>query len=396
MFSMWNNMFDPNEAMKAWSDGMKKMYDASEDTTKTFTENFERIYGERNEIFKNWKDSFGKMYGSEEWAKSFGNGLFNLDEQKAIFKKLLGSTEVYNSLFEFWSKAMQAAPYDSPEKIVKFCKDYRETYMNTIGSMLKASAIGEYAPSVEQYMELYKSYIGFFDKLSMPWTEGSEEFYNIHKKMMSGNPDAVKEYFDMFNETYKKSFGQFLNMSSFGLYKENIEAQMQGVDSYVQFVNIYNELNALVYKVFSDSMEVLMDKYSKLLNEDKQPKTFKEFYDLWLDINEHNLINLFGTEEFSKVYCGVAEKYCDFKIKFDKLAGMYLKVLPLPSKEDMDSLYQTAYNQRKEIKSLKAEIANLKAVTDEVDVLRKEVSKLSNLEKEFADFKKSMSKKAEV
>lgn len=396
MFSMWNNAFDPNEAMKTWSDGMKKMYGVSEETTKVFTDNFKRIYGERDEIFKSWTDSFGKMYGSEEWAKAFGNGVFNLDEQKAIFKRLLGSTEVYNSLFEFWNRVMKEAPYDSPEKVVKFCKDYRETYMNSVGSLLKASAMGEYAPAVDQYMELYKSYISFFDKLSIPWTDGVEDFQDVYKRMMSGNPDAMKEYFNMLNETYKNSFGQVFNMSSFGLYKENVETQMQGIDSYLQFVNIYNELIALVYKVFSESMEVLVDKYSKLISEDKQPKTFKEFYDLWLDINENNLVNLFGTEEFSKVYCGVAEKYCDFKIKFDKLAGLYLKVLPLPSKEDMDSLYQTAYNQRKEIKSLKAEVASLKAITDEVDLLRKEVSKLSSLEKDFADFKKSMSKKAEV
>lgn len=268
--------------------------------------------------------------------------------------------------------------------------------MNTVGSLLKASALGEYAPTVDQYMELYKSYIGFFDTLSMPWSDTATYFQDIYKRMMSGNPDAIKEYFNMMNEAYKNSFGQVLNMSSFGLYKDNIEAQMQGIDSYVQFMNIYNELIALVYKVFSESMEVLVDKYSKLMSEDKQPKTFKEFYDLWLDINENNLVNLFGTEEFSKVYCGVAEKYCDFKIKFDKLAGLYLKVLPLPSKEDMDSLYQTAYNQRKEIKSLKAEVAGLRAMTDELDLLRKEVSKLSSLEKDFADFKKSMSKKAEV
>lgn len=396
MFSTWNNMFDPNQVMKTWSDGMKKMYTNPEEATKVFTDNFERIYGERDEIFKNWTDSFGKMYGSEEWTKAFGSGIFNLDEQKAVFKRLLGSTQVYNSLFEFWTKVMQEAPYDSPEKIVKFCKDYRETYMDTIGSMLKASALGEYAPAVDQSLELYKGYIEFFDKLSTPWTNNAGDFQGMYKKMMSGNPEAMKEYFNMMNESYQKSFGQVLNMSSFGIYKDNIEAQMQGVDSFFQFTNIYNELMSLVYKVFSESMEVLVDKYSKLTSEDNQPKTFKEFYDLWLDINENNLVNLFGTEEFSKVYCGVAEKYCDFKLKFDKLAGLYLKVLPLPSKEDMDSLYQTAYNQRKEIKALKAEISSLKSMTDEIDFLRKEVTKISSLEKDFADFKKSMSKKVEV
>lgn len=66
MFSMWNNMFDPNQAMKAWSDGMKKMYETSGYSAKAFTDNFERIYGERDEIFKNWTDSFAKMCGSEE------------------------------------------------------------------------------------------------------------------------------------------------------------------------------------------------------------------------------------------------------------------------------------------------------------------------------------------
>lgn len=103
-------------------------------------------------------------------------------------------------------------------------------------------------------MELYKSYISFFDKLAVPWTDGAEDFQDVYKRMMSGNPDAMKEYFNMLNETYKNSFGQVFNMSSFGLYKENVEAQMQGIDSYVQFVNIYNELIALVYKVIGTKL----------------------------------------------------------------------------------------------------------------------------------------------
>lgn len=398
MFKMWNNMFDGNESMKTWSDNMKKVYETGNlnQAGNFWSDSFEKAYGEKDEIFKAWTDSFGKMYGSNEWTKTFGNGMFNLNEQKDVFKKLFGSMEVYGSLFDFWTKINQNAPYDSPEKVVEFCKNYRDSYMTTVGNIMKTSAMGEYAPFVDQYMEVYKSYITLFDKANTPWLDTSDELQGLYKNMMSGDTSAMKEYYTIVNETYKKSFAPFMNMSGLGIYKDNIEAQMQGADSYVQFINIYNELMSLVYNVFSESMEDVTKKYASLTNEDKQPKTFKEFYDLWLNINESSLVNLFGTEEFSKAYCGVAEKYCDFKLKFDKLAGLYLKVLPLPSKEDMDSLYKTAYNQKKEIKALKIEVANLRSASEEIDTLRKEMGKLSDLQKEFAEFKKSMSKKVEV
>ncbi len=377
---------------------MKKMYDVNSfsEGAKAWNDNFQKFYGGKEDAFKAWEDIIEKMYGTNEFTNSFGKNAFDLNEQKALLKKLFGSADVYSSLFTFWKNMNQNGPYDSPEKITDFCKNYRDAYMKTVSNMVKLFSTGEYAPVAEQYMDVCNGYISLFDKISMPWLENTDELKDVYKSMMSGDTNALKEYYNIVTESYNKSFGQFMNMSGLGIYKENFETQMQGVDAYVQFINIYNELMALVSKSFSDSMETVTSNYSALMNEDKQPKTFKEFYELWLGINENNLITLFGTEEFSKVYCKVAEKYCEFKIKFDKLAGLYLKVLPLPSKDDMDSLYKTVYDQKKEIKNLKAEISGLKSASSDLDDLKKEMSKSSNIQKEFADFKKSMSKKVEV
>lgn len=54
MFNVWNSMFDGNEASKAWTDNMKKMYDVNSfsEGAKAWNDNFQKFYGGKEDAFK--------------------------------------------------------------------------------------------------------------------------------------------------------------------------------------------------------------------------------------------------------------------------------------------------------------------------------------------------------
>lgn len=369
MLNFWE--MNNGDATTDWTENMKKFYDPATYTeaTDNYFKNFTNMYN------TNQNDTWDKVM-TNSWGKMFSQSSFKPEDQMALFNKMMNTQETYTHLFNFWNSLNKQTSFDSNDSFMNFYSQNKTSYMDMISNLAKSFTFGESAPMMDQSLELYKSYISLFEKVNMPWANSSTDLQEIYKKMLSGKPDALKEYYELMDTLYKNSMSQVLNTSGLGIYKDNIEAQMQGLDSYIQYNNSYNELMAMVYGSMNTSMEKIMQNYTTTIKENKQPKTFKEFYELWLSINETDLVDLFATEEFSKVYNALAEKYCDFKIKFDKLAGMYLKVLPLPSKEDMDSLYETVYNQRKDIKNLKKESASVKTMSDELASLRKEIEML--------------------
>jgi hypothetical protein len=66
---------------------------------------------------------------------------------------------------------------------------------------------------------------------------------------------------------------------------------------------------------------------------------------------------LFSTEEYSKLQSKVLDASVNFKKEYDKLLEKQLEFLPFPSKSDMDGVYQTLDDLKREVRDLKKRVA---------------------------------------
>jgi hypothetical protein len=86
---------------------------------------------------------------------------------------------------------------------------------------------------------------------------------------------------------------------------------------------------------------------------------FNEFLDLWIDVNEKTYLEVFQTEQFSKLQGEVLESSLSLRKHFFKLMELYLYDFPIALRSEMDDLYKTIYDLRKKVKGLEKQMETL-------------------------------------
>ena len=359
-----NNIFTQGMNMqKSMMDMWTKTYDNLMSVSKNYVATGDEapvnVFKDSADAYVNFMNSWGEQF--KQYQLPQVSTYFNFKDQQDLLQKLFTSQSVYQDLFTFWKELAEKAPYDTPEKIQELTDQWKDKYVDITKTFFIPMLPENLKAVAEHSTDLIQEYSNFNSGIFQPWIENAEELKDILSRVAKGEKEAISEFFKSINDSYDQSFGKIFNIPGLGLNREAFEQQMQSYDSYVKYIISFNELYSLVYKVSVETMEKLVKQYQNMYNEGKIPKTFKEFYEIWWKTNENAFIDLFSTAEFSKLFGKFSEKFCDFKIKSDKLLEMQLKALPLPSKTDMDGLYKTVYDQKKEIRALKKAVNDLKA-----------------------------------
>ncbi|MCE8423624.1 MAG: hypothetical protein J5U16_06800 [Candidatus Methanoperedens sp.] len=88
-------------------------------------------------------------------------------------------------------------------------------------------------------------------------------------------PEAYKEFYDIWTNTYKETYGQLFNSLSMKSGKEIS-------DTFQESINI--SLN--LYRGWIDAMEKIAEKFKDQSKFSADPEALKEFFSLWLKMYE--------------------------------------------------------------------------------------------------------------
>ena len=100
-----------------------------------------------------------------------------------------------------------------------------------------------------------------------------------------------------------------------------------------------------------------------MMEEGRKASSFQEFYDLWYRTNEKSMEDLFATAEFSAAFGEFTDKYFRYLTASNKVVERNLSFLPIPTNKDMNGLYRTVYDLRKDVRDLKKEMESCKSET---------------------------------
>ena len=85
-------------------------------------------------------------------------------------------------------------------------------------------------------------------------------------------------------------------------------------------------------------------------------ETFEEFYKYWSKTVSAAYGKALFSDELSVLAGDMVDSMSKFKKDYDKISELYLSNAPFPKKSEMDELYKTVYNLKKEVRALKKEL----------------------------------------
>ena len=158
-----------------------------------------------------------------------------------------------------------------------------------------------------------------------------------------------------------------LNSPQFGIDRNTYEMQMKTIDKLITFIGNYSELSIMLSNLVNESTEDVIKKSFELIKKGEAPKTFEEFYNFWKNQTSNEFDKLFYSDEFSKFLGNFVDSLMLLKIDLDRVVEDSLKWFPIPTNSDMDSLYKTVYELKKEVRELKRYIRDKEYQEDNKD-----------------------------
>lgn len=200
---------------------------------------------------------------------------------------------------------------------------------------------------------MFKTYIDTSVDFYTPWTNNYTNLRDLFVEGMLDDKAKLGKFFELWREQFDKTFGVILLSPSFGINKELIEQQNKTFDTYVDMVLLGIDFITRILAVQNENIDDIIKKYFEMVEKGSQPKSFSEFYKYWAEELEHILESYFATPEYSNLLGQLSSVAMDYKIEMQKLTEKYLEETPLVTRSEMDSLYKTIYDLKKELRNAK-------------------------------------------
>ena len=280
---------------KVWEKSYRTLY-------KPWLESQEELFEKAAELSKEAAPRKYKEF-YDEWMKTYRNtfGTFypmpTMESTKGMLEKFMASAEESNRIYGSWiaeleensrktREVLQGKP--DPAQYRKCYTTWMKSYERIFDDLLALPAtVGTKAifenytglPDVysENFVQISKLWKQSFAKLYEPWIESISELSKKTEELSRGSATSedYKEFYNLWLNTYQKTYGKVFDFQSMQPSKEFFEDFMQSTNIYLQ-----------VYKTWMTSLEKLAQKAKEITKQTTDPKGYKEFYDLWVKMYE--------------------------------------------------------------------------------------------------------------
>lgn len=187
---------------------------------------------------------------------------------------------------------------------------------------------------------------------SMGW--GQQAFGMGVPDMFSGK-GTFKEMFKMMSG----EMNRFISIPPLGLSRNYQEKVVEVVEKGNQFLLTLGEYMFLMFSPLEQSMRMVQVTIEGLTDEQRRTLTPESVYETWLKELEQGYFTLYGSEEYLGLLKRLVSAMGEFNMARQNFISDFLKLMGVPSENDLDDLYRDLYSIKKTLSSLENSVEAL-------------------------------------
>lgn len=157
------------------------------------------------------------------------------------------------------------------------------------------------------------------------------------------------------------SFAPMSQFASNGMQSEMMDLVREAQGEYMQYALEATEIQMQIFDktqhVLPQTLETLKSQYEK----SKQIPTYDQFFNLFISNLEHQLIELFETEEYASMQNEVATSSVKVKNRMNRFMEIMFRDAPFSTRSELSELAQELASLRRKVRSLEKELSALQA-----------------------------------
>ena len=338
-FDRW--LKSQEEFILAWTDSVKEMRQAG------FP--YPGARGMRPDLGQ----QFLKLYnaGVSSMAHSIPESkCFNLGALKEAMLKSANGSNIYVKLYEVWLPLIQAIEEKAldPASYAELLDPARVKDLVDRVFGFSPDGVSEYS---DQASKLYDTWSMSSKEFVAPWADAIENNVRTLPQFMQGHPESLINIFHHVFDAYDRSFGRFLHVHAVGRDREKVELYLRAMDDHAVYMTKQAKYQYVMYMTATKAMEKVIERLADKIRAG-EVRSFNEFFDLWLDVNEQEYMRFGKTEEYGLLQGELINSSLAVREHMFKLMELYLYDYPVALRSEMDDLYKTVYQLKKRVREL--------------------------------------------
>ncbi|PIG92203.1 hypothetical protein CSQ79_16330 [Gloeocapsopsis sp. IPPAS B-1203] len=163
-----------------------------------------------------------------------------------------------------------------------------------------------------------------------------------------GDRSLLLELNDLYWDIYEKTFSQWLQSPSLGITREFNHKLFQGIDTWLNFCKASFDYQIVITDVWVKTFAEIQQ-----LDFNKQDPNWRKLLQVWSHSFDRIFAQTFRSEEALQIQGNFLNTAMKYRFYQQQLIELFLKMYDLPVKSEIDELYRSIYELRKEVKSLK-------------------------------------------
>jgi hypothetical protein len=323
-----NNFFSQFQNANPFNmDAFKKMNETSSGFFNQYSEILNNTFAglQKNLKSTNIQDAYRNMVNvtdgfskfSEMWApmwKSVQDKSFNLDMYKQY-----GNPAMYKEVMD---------------KYFGFIPDNARQHMQSLNDLMTGGFKNMNRDSMNQYHQ-FRNMMG-----NIPGMGGNEIFGNMlnaYTTVTGMMNDAVAPLTKMMTPNqYTKAASEWSDLSN-----------------RIMVYNIKNaELQYMIYNQGTTVMDKLADNIVGKIEKGEEINSIMALYQEWLNLSDKVYVSLFESEDYSKLMAEVSAMQLRLRKDIENQIEKSLVGIPVATRSEMDELYKTIYDLKKQVREL--------------------------------------------
>ncbi len=257
--------------------------------------------------FKAWKDIFPKVEAGENWQQVLSRYTEQMRAQLSEFS--VGGIKASQDLAQLW------------QIYIKEMQKFNQLWAASLGASL-----GPMSQTVTGTTE--------------PWLELNNLYWNL---------------------LYEETFGSLMQSPILGPTREFNGKLLKAFDAWTNLYRASIDYQVVLADVQIRSFEQLMWELVSLAEKGEKVEDWRQFYQFWSRVADGVFEEEFCSEDNLKIRGKFLNALNTYRLHQQELMEMWMKMMNMPLRSEVDEVHKNIYELRKEVKALKKALAKYEA-----------------------------------
>ena len=364
------------EFFKNWynsqMNSVKQMIDFNQSLYNN-TVNFGKPATDLNSNFKNMNDTFTSFYTN--WMNAINASYDNLSKNltpglgKDAFTSMFNYNTTFNKMqevFEPWTNAMKAGNFNAETfKSLVNPTQYKEIIEKMFTPFFNNN---DFKSQFEKFTQQMEQFVGSQTNVSKDFYEKMKEMQAHLPMLFSGDYAKLTSIYSNINTIFQTNFSPMMKLVAPSKEKEMAQMMIDAMDKATLYSIKQSQMQYLLFTAGQTALEKTAEMAAEKMKDAKEITSANQLYSEWVNMTEKIYTDLFASDEYSVLKGEILSTGLTLKKDFEKQFEITFENTPFAFKSQLDEMYKTIHDLKKQVRELQTRLAlNTAATTTEED-----------------------------